>query len=126
MTTDEDAAGTSRSAPAADISATGAIAGGDWPARAADMVEDVVAAVHDRVVRPLLLAGRAAVFGIVIAAMTLVLGVLLAIAVVRLLDNYAFGHRVWASDALVGGVITVIGLAAWSLRRPRGADRSRT
>jgi len=90
------------------------------------MVEDVVAAVHDRVVRPLLLAGRAAVFGIVIAAMTLVLGVLLAIAVVRLLDNYAFGHRVWASDALVGGVITVIGLAAWSLRRPRGADRSRT
>jgi hypothetical protein len=56
--------------------------------------------------------------------MALVLGVLIAITVVRVLDNYAFGHRVWASEALVGGLITVVGLVAWSLRRPRGADES--
>lgn len=101
---------------------TGPAAGGaDWPAKAADFVDDAVAAIHDRVIRPLLLAARIAVFGILIAAMTLILSVLLAIAVVRLLDSYAFGHRVWASEALVGGVITLVGLAAWSQRRPRRA-----
>ena len=88
------------------------------------MVDEVVSQVHDRVIRPLLLAARAAVFGIVAGAMALVLGVLLAIAVVRLLDTYAFGHRVWASEALVGGVITAIGLLAWSQRRPKGAGKA--
>ena len=117
MTTDDTTSATPRSS---DSTLTGALAGGDWPSKAADMVEDVVGAVHDRVVRPLLLAGRVAVFGIIIGAMALVLGVLLAIALVRLLDNYAFGHRVWASEALVGGIITILGLAAWTFRRPRG------
>ena len=121
------------SAPMADDRPGAAAPGGpgatsspstDWPARAADMVDDVVSQVHDRVIRPLLLAARAAVFGIVAGAMALVLGVLLAIAVVRLLDTYAFGHRVWASEALVGGLITAVGLVAWSQRRPRGADKA--
>lgn len=102
--------------------AAAALGGADWPAKAADFVDDAVAMVHDRVIRPLLLAARAAVFGILVATMALILSVLLAIAVVRLLDTYAFGHRVWAAEALVGGVITLIGLAAWSQRRPRQAD----
>lgn len=105
-----------------DDAGRAAVVGGDWPARAADLVEDVVTAVHDRVVRPLLLVGRAAVFGVIIATMALVLAVLLAVSVVRLLDNYAFGHRAWASEALVGGLITIVGLLFWSFRRPRGAD----
>ena len=104
--------------------AAGGLAGGAWPAKAADFVEDAVEAVHDRVIRPLLIAARAVVFGILVATMALVLGVLLAIAVVRVLDTYAFGHRVWASEALVGGVMTLIGLAAWSLRRARRAGRA--
>ncbi|HZU78458.1 MAG TPA: hypothetical protein VE991_00970 [Acidimicrobiales bacterium] len=93
--------------------------GGDWPARVADMVEDVVTGVHDKVVRPLMLVARAVVFGIVAGAMALILAVLIAIAVVRVLDVYAFGHRVWASEALVGGVFTLLGLVAWTLRRSR-------
>ena len=99
-------------------------AGSDWPARAADFVEEFVTATHDRVIRPLVLAARALVFGILVAAMALVLSVLLAIAVVRLLDTYAFGHRVWASETLVGGVITLVGLLAWSLRRSRQAGKA--
>lgn len=117
----EDSTSSAGSAPRAD---TGLLGGTDWPGRATDMVEDVVGAVHDRVVRPLLLVGRAVVYGIVIAAMAAALGILLAIALVRLLDNYAFGHRAWAAEALVGGVITLAGLAAWAYRRPRGANRS--
>jgi hypothetical protein len=94
--------------------------GAQWQAKVVDTVEDVVTAVHDRVIRPLLLVARAIVFGIVAGAMVLVMSILVSIALVRLLDVYAFRGRVWASDALVGGLLTVGGLLAWTKRR--GAD----
>jgi hypothetical protein len=96
----------------------------DWPAKVADTVEDVVNGVHDRVIRPLMLIARGLVFGIIVGAMALVLSVLGAVALVRVLDVYAFGGRVWASDALVGGVLTLAGAVAWSFRRPRRAGGS--
>lgn len=98
------------------------LAGGDWPVRAADTVEAVVDGIYDKVIRPLTLVARGIVFGILVATMGLVLAVLLAIATVRLLDSYAFGHRVWASEALVGGIITVLGVLAWSMRRSRSTE----
>jgi len=93
--------------------------GADWPAKAADMVEMVVDTVFDRVVRPALVAVRAVVFGLLIAATGLVLLVVLAIAFIRLLDVYVFDGRVWASDALVGALLTAGGLFAWSQRATR-------
>lgn len=121
---DDARAGAPGAAPGGAIPAspTGPLAGGDWPARLADLVEDVVGAVHDRVVRPVLLAARAVVFGILVATMALVLAVLFSVAVVRLLDDYAFGHRVWASDLVVGGLVTAVGLVAWSRRKARRAE----
>jgi hypothetical protein len=117
----DDAA--ARASPAsAGEAPSGPLASAQWPARLADLVEEVVGAVHDRAVRPLLVAARAVVFGVLVAAMALVLAVVCSIAVVRLLDVYAFGHRVWASDLVVGGVLTVAGLGAWSLRRARGGE----
>jgi len=92
----------------------------DWPAKVADTVEDVVAAVHDRVVRPLMIAARAVVFGVIIGVMALVLSVLAVIILVRLLDVYAFRGRVWASDALIGALLVAAGAFAWSKRRARG------
>lgn len=89
----------------------------EWPAKVADTIEDVVGAVHDKVIRPLMLVARGVVFGIVVAAMALVLGVLVSVAVVRLLTVYAFSGRVWASDALVGALFVVVGALAWSRRR---------
>lgn len=80
-------------------------------------METVVDAVHDKAVRPALLAARAAVFGLIILTMAAVATAAAAIGVVRLLDVYAFGHRVWASDALLGLVFCVVGLAAWTKRR---------
>ena len=94
----------------------------DWQARAADTIEATVGMVQDRVVRPLLIAARALVFGILVATMALVLGVLVSVALVRLLDVYAFPQRVWASEAVVGALLSVIGLLAWSMRRPRRSD----
>jgi hypothetical protein len=96
----------------------------EWPAKVADTIEDVVEAVHDRVVRPLTLVARGLVFGIIIAVMAIVLSVLAAIAVIRLLDVYAFGGRVWASDALLGTLLVLAGAFAWSKRGARGAQES--
>ena len=106
-------------------SSTSSGSASDWQARAADTIESTVAAVHDRVIRPLILVARALVFGIVVGTMMLVLSVLFSIALVRVLDTYAFGHRVWASEALVGAVVTAMGLAAWSLRRARHSAEGR-
>jgi hypothetical protein len=85
------------------------------------VVESLVAVVRDRTVRPVTLAARAVVFGVVVAAGSLVLTVLLSVALVRILTVYAFSGRVWASDLLVGAVFVVAGLAAWSRRSPRHA-----
>ena len=97
-------------------------AGAQWQARVIDTVEDTVTAVHDRVIRPLLLAARAVVYGIIVASMALVMSILISIALVRLLDVYAFRGRVWASDALVGGLLTVLGLVVWTKRRSPGTS----
>src|SRR5580704_14199933 len=97
-------------------------AGAQWQVRVVDVVEDTVAAVHDRVIRPLIVVARGIVFGIIIATMALVVGILFSIAFVRLLDVYAFGDRVWASDALVGGLLTVGGVFAWTKRGGAGAS----
>jgi len=94
----------------------------EWPAKVADTIEDVLEGVQDRVVRPLILAARGLVFGIIIATMALVLSVVMAIALVRLLDVYAFGGRVWASDALLGAILVLGGGYAWTKRGTRGAE----
>jgi len=93
----------------------------EWSNRALDGVDTVVDVVHDKVVRPALIAGRAVVFGVLIAFLSLVVFVLLAVALVRLLDVYAFGGRVWASDALFGAVCAAGGLFLWRLRTNRRA-----
>lgn len=114
------AASTPTPAPPAPSSA-GTASQADWPAKVADTIEDVVESVQDRVVRPLILAARGLVFGIIILTMALVLSVVTAIALVRVLDVYAFGGRVWASDAVLGGLLVLGGGFAWTKRAPRGA-----
>jgi hypothetical protein len=106
--------------PAAPVASAASSTGqADWPAKVADTIEDVVDAVHDRVVRPLSLVARGLVFGIIVGVMALVLSVLAVIAVIRLLDVYAFGGRVWASDALFGVVLVGGGVLAWTKRGAR-------
>lgn len=113
-------------APAASGSASpesrGPLASAEWPARVADTVEDVVSAVHDRAIRPLLLIARGLVFGILLAAMVLALAVSSSIALVRVLDVYAFSGRVWASYLVVGGVLSLLGIVAFTLSRPKRTE----
>jgi len=110
--------------PSADLPGSGRLAGSQWPTKVADTVDDVVQGVHDRVVRPLLLAARAVVFGLVAATMGLLLIVLFSIAAIRLLDVYAFRHRVWPAYAVIGGALVLLGAAAWSRRGASGAKEA--
>jgi hypothetical protein len=89
---------------------------GDLPTRGADWVDTVVELLRDRTVRPLTLATRAVVFGIIVFAAAVVTIVLLSITLIRLLTVYAFDGRVWLSDLVVGVVFVVAGIAAWSRR----------
>ncbi|MGH9079328.1 MAG: hypothetical protein ACRDYE_04465 [Acidimicrobiales bacterium] len=106
-------------APASNRPGRGVLA--DLPTRSTDLVDTLVALIRDRAVRPLTMATRAAVFGIIILAASLVTVVLLSITLIRLLTVYAFDGRVWISDLVVGGLFVVVGLVAWTRRTVRGA-----
>ena len=88
----------------------------EWPARAADTVDSLVATVHDRFIRPVVLGARAIVFGLLILTLSVVLAVLISVSLVRLLTVYVFDGRVWASYLLLGSIFTGGGLYLWSQR----------
>jgi len=92
----------------------------EWQTRVVDMVEDVVTTTHDRFIRPLIVVSRGIVFGILVAAMALVVLILFCVAVLRFFDVYLFPGRVWASYAVLGILFTAVGILAWSKRRPSG------
>lgn len=80
--------------------------------------DHVLDIVHDKVVRPLLIAGRAIAFGFIIAVMALVIVIVLAIGVVRLLNVYLFAGREWLTYLIVGVISLVGGLLIWRRRKP--------
>ena len=96
--------------------------GDDWPGKAVDFIDLVVNTINDRVIRPIILIGRAIVFGLLIAVLVVVVAVVVAVAVVRLLDVYAFANHVWISYAILGVVFSLIGLFAWTKRSPSQRD----
>jgi hypothetical protein len=89
---------------------------GDLPTRGADMVDTLVELLRDKTVRPLTLATRAVVFGIIVLAASVVTITLLSIALIRVLTVYAFDGRVWLSDLVVGAIFVAGGLVIWSRR----------
>lgn len=90
--------------------------GDDWPGKAVDAIDLVVDTINDRVIRPIILVGRAIVFGLLIAAVATVVAVVVAVAALRLLDVYAFAHHVWISYAILGLLFSLVGLVIWSKR----------
>ncbi len=100
--------------PATRLPGSGAIS--DLPTRGTDLVETLVTLLRDKTVRPLTLATRAVVFGIIIFAATVVTVVLVSVSLIRVLTVYAFDGRVWLSDLVVGAVFVTAGLVVWSRR----------
>ncbi len=94
--------------------------GAEWPTRAADVVDGVVAAVHDRIIRPVMLAARGVVFGLIIGVVGVCVLVLFCIMALRFLDIYVSNGHVWISYFILGSAFSVAGLVCWYLRTPRG------
>jgi hypothetical protein len=87
----------------------------DWATRAADSIEHVVVTVRDRTTRPLLLAGRALVFGVLIAIVGVSMVVLLSIAIVRIV--VILTDRAWVADLILGGLFVIAGFVLLALRK---------
>jgi hypothetical protein len=93
----------------------------DLPVRGADAVDSVVDFIQNKAVRPLTLATRAIVFGIIVFTAAVVTVTLLSITLIRVLTVYIPGNRVWVSDLIVGTFFVVVGFVAWSQRIDRSA-----
>lgn len=93
----------------------------DWPAQAADTIERVVGSVRDKTTGPAITVARWVVYGTFAAVVGLAVGILVAIASVRLLDVYlpdeVFGeNHIWVAHLIVGSVFTLVGALLWSRR----------
>jgi hypothetical protein len=74
--------------------------------------------VHDKVLRPIILAARAIAYGLIIVLAAIVLVTVLVIGFIRLLNIYAFSGREWLSYVVVGVLSLLAGMVIWRRRRP--------
>ena len=109
------AAGTAEHEPSG-VGAAAAEVAAELPRKAAELVQLVTDTIHDKAVRPALLATKALVFGLLVAALGIVVVVVGSIAILRIFDVYVFGRQVWLSYIVLGGVLTLAGLATWTRR----------
>ncbi|MDA8286978.1 MAG: hypothetical protein M0014_00750 [Actinomycetota bacterium] len=96
--------------------------GEDWAAKATGAVESVVAIIRDHSLRPALTVLRVllvALLGAGLGALAFVLGVA---GVVRVLTADAFAGRVWISDFVVGGLVSLLGLVLLAVSRRVGRE----
>lgn len=84
-------------------------------------VDRAVETVQDKAIIPVVTAARAAVFGIIVATMSVIALTLFAIALVRILDVY-LPYEVWAAYAAAGGLFVIIGLLLWRKRKPKESN----
>jgi hypothetical protein len=75
-------------------------------------------ALHDRVLRPILLAGRFVAYGFILLLLALVIVSALVIGFVRFSTIYLFDHHVWITYLVVSAISTGTGLVIWRKRRP--------
>jgi hypothetical protein len=87
----------------------------DWATRTADSIERVVTTVRDRTTRPLLVAGRGIVFGLLAGVVGVAAVVLLSILIVRVL--VILTDRAWVADLILGALFVIVGFVLLRLRR---------
>jgi hypothetical protein len=91
---------------------------GDFVDKALFQFDHVLDVVHDRVLRPILLAGRALAFGLIIVFATFVLVGALMIGLIRFMDIYFFAGHAYLSYVSVGALSLIAGMIIWRKRRP--------
>jgi hypothetical protein len=89
---------------------------GDWAAQTADTIERVIGSVRGKTSEPVERFARVVVYGLVATLLGIAALVLLAIAIVRVID-VAIPGEVWPAHVITGGIFTVAGLLLWRKRR---------
>ncbi|HUW02076.1 MAG TPA: hypothetical protein VMW08_06990 [Acidimicrobiales bacterium] len=84
----------------------------DWPAQAAERIEDLVGTVRDKTTGPVMAAARWAVYGALMLIVGIAAIILLTTMVLRFLQSYLpFGDaNVWVSYLILGAITTTGGL----------------
>ena len=80
--------------------------------------DHVLDVVHDKVLRPILLAGRFVAYGFIVFLASVVLIGALVIGLVRLCNVYLFAGHEWLSYLVIGVLSLVTGMIIWRRRRP--------
>jgi hypothetical protein len=91
---------------------------GDFVDKALFQFDHVLDIVHDKVLRPILLAGRALAFGLIILFAGFILIGALLVGLIRFIDVYCFAGREYLSYVSVGALSLIAGLIVWRKRRP--------
>jgi hypothetical protein len=99
----------------------------DWPVQATDSIVKVVGTAKDKVTGPITTAARAIVFGTFATILGTTALVLLAILLVRVLNNYlpdsVFGEEhIWAADVLVGLMFVAIAMVLFRKAKTRHVE----
>lgn len=84
----------------------------------------LVDALHDRTIKPLLIAVRAVVVGTFVAVVAVAIAAALVVTLVHVFDEKVFAGRVWATDFLFGAVFLLVGIVLVSRMKPK-SDRGR-
>lgn len=84
--------------------------------RALDTIDTVVATVNDKAIRPVVVAARAIVFGLIAVLVGIAVLIMVTIGLVRLLTDDAFAHHVWITYFVIGGIFCGAGTFLFSKR----------
>ncbi len=90
----------------------------DPVSRALGGLDHLLDVLHDKVLRPIILAGRAVAYGFVILLMGLLVGIVSLVALIRLLDSYAFEAHQWITYLVTAAIFLGAGAFIWRMRRP--------
>jgi hypothetical protein len=90
----------------------------DFVDKALHSFDHVLDVVHDRILRPILIAGRTVAFGFILVLVSFVLVIALLVGLIRLCNVYFFAGHEWITYAAVGALSVIAGLIIWRRRRP--------
>ncbi|MEO7398698.1 MAG: hypothetical protein ABIW84_09060 [Ilumatobacteraceae bacterium] len=96
----------------------------NWAPNLADTIERLVTKVRDKTTKPLLIAYRGVVFGLVAvfgATFALVLAIIIGVRGIQALIDISASHEdsVWISYFVIGGLFSLVGLIIMKKRFPR-------
>ena len=86
--------------------------------KALHYLDDALDTVHDKVLRPILLAGRFIAYGFILLLVSILVISAIVIGTIRFCNIYFFAGHDWISYLVVGSISLVGGLLIWRRRRP--------